>query len=55
MAAAVEELAGDRERREQMGRESLRLARERYDVHQVNRVVLSVMGLSDESVELDLL
>lgn len=32
---------------EQMGRESRRMAEERFDVHKVNRVILETMGLSE--------
>ena len=38
-------LIGEPDRLSAMGSEGRSLAEERYDVHQVNRVILSAMGL----------
>ncbi|MCG5529230.1 MULTISPECIES: glycosyltransferase family 4 protein [Halorhodospira] len=46
LAEAMETFIHEPERAERMGRESLRLARERYAVEKVNATILSGMGLS---------
>lgn len=45
LARAMEALVVDRALVERMGRESRRIAEEKYDVHKVNRVILETMGL----------
>ncbi|HLL81472.1 MAG TPA: glycosyltransferase family 4 protein [Longimicrobium sp.] len=46
LARAMEALVADRALVERMGRESRRIAEEKYDVHKVNRVILETMGLA---------
>jgi glycosyltransferase involved in cell wall biosynthesis len=46
LAEAMLEMLAHPERLESMGRESRRLAEERFDVHSVNRVILEAMGLN---------
>ncbi|HEX8453267.1 MAG TPA: glycosyltransferase family 4 protein [Longimicrobium sp.] len=46
LARAMEALVVDRALVERMGRESRRIAEEKYDVHKVNRVILETMGLA---------
>lgn len=45
LAAAMLSLAQDAAARQRMGATSLQLAREKYDVHKVNQVILETMGL----------
>lgn len=45
LAEAMMRFIGQRELIEQMGRESRRIAEEKFDVHKVNRVILETMGL----------
>lgn len=46
LARAMEALVVDRALVERMGRESRRIAEEKYDVRKVNRVILETMGLA---------
>jgi glycosyltransferase involved in cell wall biosynthesis len=48
LAQAMECFIWDPERIASMGRESRRIAEEKFDVHRVNAVILKAMGLSDE-------
>lgn len=45
LAAAMQKFIDDRSLIAPMGRESRRIAEERFDVHRVNRTILAVMGL----------
>lgn len=45
LAAAVLKLAQDGDLRERMGKKSLALARQKFDVHKVNQAMLAFMGL----------
>lgn len=46
LADAMERFIGDPERIETFGRESRRIAQERYDVHKVNADILTTLGLT---------
>jgi len=48
LAQAMECFIREPERIASMGRESRRIAEEKFDVHRVNAVILKAMGLSDE-------
>ena len=45
LAAAMERFILEPGLAERMGMESLRIAREKYDVHKVNKVILDAMGI----------
>jgi glycosyltransferase involved in cell wall biosynthesis len=45
LAAAMLDLVDDRERVAEMGKQSRRLAEERFDVHAVNQIILEAIGL----------
>ncbi len=45
LAEAMERFIAEPLIAERMGRESLRIAREKYDVHKVNKVIMTAMGL----------
>ena len=45
LATALERFILEPELAERMGRESLEMAREKYDVHKVNAVILGAMGV----------
>lgn len=47
LAEATEKFIRNPNMIEQMGVESRRIAEEKYDVHKVNKVILSTMGLEE--------
>lgn len=48
LAGAMEKFVRNPDLIEQMGAKSRKIAEEKYDVHKVNRVILSAMGLGEE-------